>query len=84
MAFIDFGEYLLQAVFIENVRAVHLLDHLTGSLALTEARQLNLLASLQVSGVDTLLHQLLVDLDNNGSLVAVLFNALDSHGKYSS
>ena len=76
---INFGEDLLQAIFIEDVGAIHSLDHLPGSFALTEAGDLDILASLHVSLVDTGLHQFLVDLNNDGSLVALLFNALYVH-----
>ena len=59
--------------------AVHSLDHLTGSLTLTEAGNHDLLASLHVSFVDTGLHEFLVDLDNDSSLIALSFDALNVH-----
>ena len=78
---IDLGENLFQTVFVENVGAIHGLDHLSGSLALTEAGELDALAGLHVSLVDTGLHQFLVDFDNDGSLVAFSFDALNVHCK---
>ena len=59
--------------------AVHSFDHLTGSLARTEAGDTDALASLHVSLVDTGLHQFLVDFDNDGSLIALSFDALNVH-----
>ena len=78
---INLGENLLQTVFVENVGAIHGLDHLSGSLALTEAGELDALAGLHVSLVDAGLHQFLVDFDNDGSLVAFSFDALYVHCK---
>ena len=76
---IDLGEDLIQAVLVEHVGAVHSLDHLPGSLALAEAGDLDVLAGLHVSLVDTGLHQFLVNLHDHGSLVAVSVNALYVH-----
>ena len=76
---INLGENLFQTVFVENVSAVHGLDHLPGGLALTEAGNHDLLTSLEVGFVDTGLHQILVDLHNDGSLIAVSFDALYVH-----
>ena len=81
---VDLGEDLFQAVFIENMSAVHALDHLPGSLALTEAREHNVLALLQVSGVNALFHQFLVNFNHDGGLVALFFNALYVHNYCSS
>ena len=76
---INLGEDLFQTVFIENMSAVHALDHLPGSLALPETGDHDALASLHVCGINTGLHQLLVDLHHDGSLVAILFGTLDNH-----
>ena len=58
---------------------IHALNHLPGSLALPEAGDHNVLPGLHICLVDTGLHQFLVDLNHDGSLVAVLFRALDNH-----
>ena len=81
---IDLGKNFFQTVFVENMSTVHGLNHLPGSLAFTEAGDHDLLTGLHVSGIDTLLHQLLVDLDGDGSLIAVSFNVLHIHGLLSS
>ena len=77
--FINGGEDFLQAVLKEDVGAVHSLDHLSGSLALTEAGDHDVLAGLHVCLLNAGLHQFLVNLYNDGSLIAVSFNALDVH-----
>ena len=77
--FVNLGEDLLQTIFKEHMRTIHGLNHLPGSLALTEAGNQNALASLQVSLVYTGLHQVLVNLDHDGSLVAVLLDAFNVH-----
>ena len=79
---IDLGEDLFQTVFVENMCSVHSLNHLAGSLALTEAGDHDVLAGLQISLVDTGLHELLIDLDNNSCLIAISLNALDIHNLY--
>ena len=58
---------------------IHGLNHLPGSLALAEAGNQNALAGLQVSLVHTGLHQVLVNLNHDGSLVAVLLDAFNVH-----
>ena len=77
--FINLREDLFQAVFIENVCAIHRFDHLPGSLALTEAGNHNILAGLQVCLVYTLLHQFLIDFYNDSSLIAVFLDVLYVH-----
>ena len=76
---VDFGENLLQAVFIEDMGTVQALNHLAGSLALAEAGNHDVLTCLQVGLVDAGLHELLVDFHHNGSVIAVLFYAIDFH-----
>ena len=78
---IDLGEDLFQAIFIENMSAVHGLDHLPGRLALPEAGQGDVLPGLHVSLVDAGLHQVMVDLHHDGGVVAVFLYALDVHNK---
>ena len=76
---VNFRENLFQTVLIKYMSAVHGLDHLARCLALAEAGDHNLLAGLHVSGVHALFHQFFVDLDNDGSLIAILLNALHIH-----
>ena len=76
---IDLRENFLQAVLEEYMSAVHGLDHLAGSLTLTEAGDHDVLAGLHISLLDTGLHQFLIDLDSNGSLIPISFNALYVH-----
>ncbi len=76
---VNLRENLLQAVFIKDMGTIHGLDHLPGRLALPEAGELDVLAGLHVSLVDTGLHQFLVDLHNDGGFIAVSFCALNDH-----
>ena len=69
---VDLREDLIDGILIEDRRAVHGLDHLSGGLALAEAGDHDVLAALGVRLVQRILKFRLFDLDND--LCAALFS----------
>ena len=76
----DFGENQVDGVLIEDVGAIHTLNDLPGSLALTEAGDVDGVLYLAVSLVQSGLELVLLYLENYlGGIVFILFYAFNVH-----
>ena len=73
------GEDLFHRVAVKYSRAVEVLDHLPGGLALAEAGNGDVLAVLQVGLGNAGLEDFLLDLDLDGQLIVLSVRALDGH-----